>query len=139
MRIYSCCLVVTIMSNISMFLWPFASGITYYCNSVLCAVFPLFSKLAACDDSMMRPSHHTSALCYRIHYCWLDTNRVSYGVSHGSLRLFPPLSGDDCTSTVSARRLWYHGLRFRIVQGYFAILLVVLALLSVPLYYRSAR
>ena len=74
-------------------------------------------------------------------FCWLVIPiGVSYVVSHGSLRLFssrylvtivPPLFLLVAFGIMT--------LRLRIVQGYFAILLVVLALLSVPLYYRSAQ
>jgi mannosyltransferase len=74
-------------------------------------------------------------------FCWLVIPiGVSYVLSHGSLRLFssrylvtivPPLFLLVAFGIMT--------LRLRIVQGYFTLVLVALALLSVPLYYRSAQ
>ncbi|HWS85036.1 MAG TPA: glycosyltransferase family 39 protein [Ktedonobacteraceae bacterium] len=74
-------------------------------------------------------------------FCWLVIPiGVSYILSHGSLRLFsarylvtivPPLFLLVAFGVMA--------LRLRIVQGYFATILVVLALLAVPMYYKSAQ
>ncbi len=74
-------------------------------------------------------------------FCWLVISiGVSYVVSQGSLRLYsvrylvaivPPL--------FLLVAFGISSLRLRIVQGYFATLLVVLALLAVPMYYKSAQ
>ncbi len=73
--------------------------------------------------------------------CWLVIPiGMSYILSHGSLRLFsarylvtivPPLFLLVAFGVMA--------LRLRIVQGYFATILVVLALLAVPMYYKSAQ
>ena len=73
--------------------------------------------------------------------CWLVIPiAVSYVVSHGSLRLF---SSRYLVMVVPALFLLVAFgvmvLRLRIIQGLCAILLLVLAFLSVPLYYQSAQ
>jgi len=74
-------------------------------------------------------------------FCWLVIPiGISYVLSHGSVRLFsarylvtivPPLFLLVAFGVMA--------LRLRIVQVYFAMLLVGLALLAVPMYYRSAQ
>jgi mannosyltransferase len=73
--------------------------------------------------------------------CWLVIPiALSYVLSHGSLRLF---SARYLVMIVPSLFLLVGfgvmALRLRVVQGYFAILLVGLALLAVPMYYRSAQ
>ncbi len=74
-------------------------------------------------------------------FCWLVIPiAVSYSVSHGSLRLF---SSRYLVTIVPALFLLVAfgvaALRLRILQGLCTLLLLVLAFLSVPLYYQSAQ
>jgi 4-amino-4-deoxy-L-arabinose transferase-like glycosyltransferase len=74
-------------------------------------------------------------------FCWLAIPiGISYVVSQGSLRLY---SARYLVTIVPALFLLVAfgvtSLRLRIVQGCFAALLVVLALLAVPMYYKSAQ
>ena len=74
-------------------------------------------------------------------FCWMVIPiGVSYVVSQGSLRLY---SARYLVTIVPPLFLLVafgiSSLRLRIVQGYFATLLVLLALLAVPMYYKSAQ
>jgi len=116
----------------------FATVIVYFAQ-----FFPSSQNWLSATDSIDETfiSHQRFVPVVWSLFCWLVVPiGVSYVLSHGSLRLYssrylvaivPPLFLLVAFGITT--------LRLRIVQGYFALLLVGLALLSVPLYYRSAQ
>jgi mannosyltransferase len=109
----------------------------------LARLFPFSQNPSSAISSLdeISASYQSSVPVVWSLFCWLVIPiAVSYGVSHGSVRLF---SSRYLVTIVPALFLLVAfgitTLRWHIIQGLCAILLLVLAFLSVPLYYQSAQ
>jgi uncharacterized membrane protein len=137
----------TISGYNQQYLYPFIAFCSLGLLAIAIAYFAQFfpplqnsSSATSSIDETFTSFRHLVPVVWSL-FCWLVIPiGVSYTLSHGSLRLFsarylvtivPPLFLLVAFGVMA--------LRLRIVQGYFATILVVLALLAVPMYYKSAQ
>jgi len=137
----------TISGYSQQYLYPFIAFCGLGLLAIAIAYFAQFfpplqnsSSATSSIDETFTSFRHLVPVVWSL-FCWLVIPiGMSYILSHGSLRLFsarylvtivPPLFLLVAFGVMA--------LRLRIVQGYFATILVVLALLAVPMYYKSAQ